>query len=150
MKRATVVSFGIIPVHPSPDGMKVLLVEQYGADGTHWGFPKGQAVPGESPTDTAERELREEVGIRLHKRIEGISFKQHYSFTFDETIVDKSVEYYIGLVKVPGFALQEKEIKDASWFNFTDARNRITFMSTKRILDDALEYIEENTDEIYL
>lgn len=149
MKRAVVNSFGVIPVHLSSDGPRVLVVEQYGAQGTHWGFPKGQPLPEERPYDTAERELREEVGLFMKKRIEGMSFKQVYSFTFEDTIVDKTVIYFIGIVKQPGFALQEKEIKNAGWYNFTDARNRLTFMNTKSMFDDAVEYLEENEDELY-
>lgn len=149
MKRAVVNSFGIIPIHQSADGRKVLLVEQYSAQGTHWGFPKGQAEEGETPKDTAERELREEVGLYISKIISGESYGENYSFTYEDTIVDKTVEYFIGYVRNPGFALKEDEISNAGWFNFTDARNKITHPSTRDIFDKAVEYLEENEDETY-
>jgi 8-oxo-dGTP pyrophosphatase MutT (NUDIX family) len=41
----------------------VLLVQ--GRMSKRWGFPKGHPEPGEQPSDTAARELREETGIQL-------------------------------------------------------------------------------------
>jgi len=144
MKRARIYSYGMIPVHQSVNGPEVLLVEQYSAEGTHWGFPKGKTEPGEEPLATAKREAREETGITFNTVLEGAHFTVNYSFTYEDTIVDKTVTYFIGFVDNPGLALQESEIKNAGWFKFDEARERLSHLNTKEMFDSAILYIKEN------
>ena len=143
MKRASIISYGVIPLYKSPDGLRVLVVEQFGAQGTHWGFPKGKPVPGERPQDTAKREAREEVGVQVKEFIDGVQLTQNYSFTYDDTIVDKTVHYMVGYVASPGLALQEKEVRNARWCSLDEGRNLLSFMNTKTMFDTAVAYIEE-------
>ncbi len=143
MQRVTIQSYGIIPIHRSSNGDQVLLVEQYSAQGTHWGFPKGKTMPGERPIDTAVREAREEVGLVFRKIHENDTFSEQYSFTYEDVIVDKTVVYYIGFVHNPGIAMREQEIKDAGWYSFEKARRKITFLNTQKILDAAADYLDQ-------
>jgi 8-oxo-dGTP pyrophosphatase MutT (NUDIX family) len=54
-------SFGIIPVALQEGGPPLFLIlRAY----RNWDFPKGGAEPGETPLETARRELAEETGIR--------------------------------------------------------------------------------------
>lgn len=141
MKRARIYSYGMIPIRQSVNGPEVLLVEQYSAEGTHWGFPKGKVEPGEEPLVTAKREAKEEVGISFSKILDGAQFTLNYSFTYEDTIVDKTVTYFIGFVESPGLALRESEIKNAGWYKLGEARERLSHLNTKEMFDAATLYL---------
>jgi bis(5'-nucleosidyl)-tetraphosphatase len=143
MKHVTIAAFGVIPVLTKAPEFTVLLVEQYSAEGTHWGFPKGKAEPHEAPTETALREMREEVGI-TPRLISEPAFTISYTFTYQDTIVHKTVTYFFGLVDQPGFALRESEIKDADWFSLEAARAKLTFENTRAVLDAAASYATDH------
>lgn len=141
MKRARVYSYGMIPVHQSVNGPEVLLVEQYSAEGTHWGFPKGKTEAGEEPLATAVREAQEETGLHFSTILKDAHFTVNYSFTYKDTIVDKTVTYFIGFVDQPGLALQENEIKNAGWYKLGSARERLSHLNTKEMFDSATIYL---------
>lgn len=54
-----VLSAGVIPVRRDGDRWLYLLLRAY----QYWDFPKGRRESGESPLETALREVREETGI---------------------------------------------------------------------------------------
>lgn len=144
MKRARIYSYGMIPVYQTVNGPEVLLVEQYSAEGTHWGFPKGKQETGEKPLETAKREAHEEVGIVFSKVLEEAHFTLNYSFTYEDTIVDKTVTYFIGFVDSPGLALRESEIKNAGWYKLGEARERLSHLNTKEMFDAAMLYLDNH------
>jgi 8-oxo-dGTP pyrophosphatase MutT (NUDIX family) len=59
MQAPTRRSYGIIPIAFEEGAPVFLILRAY----QHWGFPKGQAEPGEAPLEAARREMREETGI---------------------------------------------------------------------------------------
>lgn len=144
MKNTRILAYGVIPVYDSAEGRQVLLIEQYGAQGTHWGFPKGKANPGETPLEAAKRETREEVGLTFKEIIEDAYFTVNYSFTYEDTIVAKTVTYFLGFVNQPGLALQTAEVKQAGWYNIEEARRRLSFMNDKEMFDTAVVYLTEH------
>lgn len=144
MKHATIQAHGIIPVFTEGGTHKILLVEQYGAQGTHWGFPKGKVMPGESPLECAKREAKEEVGIAISDVVPDVYFGESYSFTYEDTIVNKDVTYFIGFTKAAGFALQASEVKNARWCTFEEALALLTYSSTKQVLEGAIAYLARN------
>jgi ADP-ribose pyrophosphatase len=56
-------SVGVLPLLP---GQRVLLVRQFRhvTQDFSWEIPGGGILPGESPKDAAQREMREEAGVR--------------------------------------------------------------------------------------
>lgn len=54
-----ILSAGVIPVRPTPEGFRFLLLRVY----SHWDFPKGEVEPGEDTLAAARREAAEETGI---------------------------------------------------------------------------------------
>lgn len=57
----------VVLIMHSPDGEKVLLNKEFRLAPGEWvyNFPAGLIDPGETPEQAAERELREETGLRL-------------------------------------------------------------------------------------
>lgn len=130
-------SFGVIPIQRR-DGHILFLVIQH--RGGHWAFPKGHANVGETELETARRELREETGIRDVEIKTNQIFEERYTkprWREPRKIIVKSVRYFIGEVKNPKLMLQASEIQDAKWVAYADARQLITFVASRTLLDDA-------------
>lgn len=124
-------SFGIVPIRIHEGKLQYLLIQhQVG----HWGFPKGHKNDGEVDAETARREFEEETGLELEKIYEEDSFDEKYSFASGNNNIDKTVRYFVGLVKDGKMNLQEAEIKNAEWLSYQAALDRLDYSEAKRIL----------------
>lgn len=136
-------AFGIIPVIREGDVWQVFLIHDIGSRGdTFWGFPKGHAEAGETPLETAKRELLEETALTVSKVFKEHPIRQQYSFTLGDDEIHKAVTYFIGEVGSTSFTLQEEEVKEAGWFSFEEARQKISYDSAKAILDQAVQQLD--------
>lgn len=136
-------SFGTIPYTRSNDEISFLLIHMYGsAGGTHWTFPKGRPEPWESPTETARRETKEEVGLEVEALDEAHPFVQSYSFSIGETLIKKTVTFYLAEVSVINLSLQEAEVKEARWCSPAEALELLTHHDTKRLLRSVVAYLQ--------
>jgi len=59
MTKPPVRSAGVIPIRRFGSETRVLILRCY----AYWDFPKGETSPGESPLETARREVAEETGL---------------------------------------------------------------------------------------
>jgi len=80
-----------IGVLPFVDDDTVVLVGQYRyvGRGFHWEIPTGAMTPGESETDTAQRELAEEAGYRAG-RLEKLC-----TFDTSKSVLDETAHLYL-------------------------------------------------------
>ena len=130
-------SFGVIPIQKI-DGQILFLVIQH--RGGHWAFPKGHANVGETELESAQRELREETGIRDVIIKTDQIFEERYSKSMwrePRRIIVKSVRYFIGEVNNPKLVLQASEVQDAKWATYAEARKLITFDAGRKLIDEA-------------
>ncbi len=93
-----VVNFGeAVAVLPITDDNKVILVEQYRAPINSWilEIPAGKVEPGESPEETARRELEEEIGYKAEQLEKMISIytTPGYSDEILHMYVAKNLKY---------------------------------------------------------
>ncbi|MGE3954016.1 MAG: bis(5'-nucleosyl)-tetraphosphatase [Parachlamydiales bacterium] len=117
-------SFGIIPLRKAQQWETYLVHHQKG----HWGFPKGHAEPGETPKQSAIRELLEETGLRVERFLSDTPLYDHYIYEKGE----KRVTYF--LAEVSGEArLQQAEIQQGEWLTLPEAKKRLTFEGSKEI-----------------
>ena len=67
MEKTTDVSYGVIPIRQVGDTWEVFLIHQFSNIGnnSYWVFPKGHPEAGETPEQTAKRELIEETGMTV-------------------------------------------------------------------------------------
>lgn len=133
-------SFGIVPVRREGTKIFYLLIQHRGG---HWSFPKGHAEPGETPLQTAKRELLEETGIQRADIREDRTFVEHYDTVKRGRDVDKTVTYFLGWVSDAAVQIQVEEVRDYAWLEFEDASRRITYEETRRILQDAARAAQE-------
>jgi 8-oxo-dGTP pyrophosphatase MutT (NUDIX family) len=104
--------------------------------GTRWGLPKGAVASGETSQQAALREVLEETGliadiVRLLDTIE-------YFFRAGESLIRKRVDFY--LMQFVGGTLtpQLSEVDDAQWFPLSEAIEKASFESERKLLEEAL------------
>jgi 8-oxo-dGTP pyrophosphatase MutT (NUDIX family) len=134
-------SFGIIPIHETDGGRRFLVVHQKKG---HWGFPKGHADPGESPTQTALRELAEETGITDCEVLGDGLFIERYAFIDRKgRRVDKTVTFFLGRVGDPSVEVQPDEVQDHAWLPADRVRDRLTFPEARELFSRVLAHLEQ-------
>ncbi len=144
MQTKTDVSYGIIPLRRVGDEWEVFLIHQFSKIGnnSYWVFPKGHPDDGESPLQTALRELKEETNLVPVKVEKEPTFKLEYSFVFDETKIDKTVEFFIGVIEETEFKVDTIEVKEAGWYTLDAAADRLDYQDTKQMFVAARAFIE--------
>ena len=103
---------------------------------TRWGLPKGAVGEGETSEAAALREVLEETGLeaRIVKPLDTIE----YFFRAGDTLIHKSVDFY--LMEYVGGELQPQlsEVDDVEWVELTSAVRRASFDSERKLLEMAL------------
>ncbi len=114
---------------------KVLLV--YEKTAQYWGFPKGHMESGENEIETAQREIKEEVGLE----VEIVTQKRYVlKYTIDNEIY-KTTVLYVAKPKNEQIKIQESEIEKAKWYSFKEALDILSFDNLKEILKNVIEDI---------
>jgi 8-oxo-dGTP pyrophosphatase MutT (NUDIX family) len=105
-----------------------------------WGLPKGAVSPGETSEQAALREVHEETG--LDAEIVGHLDTIEYFFRAGDTLIKKSVDFY--LMRYVGGTLtpQLSEVDDVEWVALAEAIQRSSFESERKVLSLALEQID--------
>ncbi len=104
---------------------------------TNWGFPKGHIENGESKEDTARREVLEETGIRI-KIIPGFVSTSEYTI---QGKVEKSVSIFVASTTDTQTKIQQEEIEDYIWLNYSKAIKKLKFENDRSILEKAHEFL---------
>jgi bis(5'-nucleosidyl)-tetraphosphatase len=119
----------------------------------HWEFPKGHIEKGETEEETVGREVFEETGINDLKIIPG--FKQYSKYFFRQYKENVSEEdrrkgKTPWVFKLVTFFIAEtgtKEVKISSehtgfiWLPIDEAVRKTTFKNSKKLLQEANDYI---------
>lgn len=131
----TVESFGVVPFRQDAGVWQVLLILH--KQGNHWGFPKGKANPGETPLQSASRELKEEVGLEISELLSPVPVMEQYQFRHKREKIFKIVQYFPSFVRGE-IRLQEEEIRDAKWLSFNEALDRLSFKEARHVLRECV------------
>ena len=123
------------------DGRREYLLVQHKAG--HWSFPKGHPDDGETPHETARRELAEETGLDAVRLLEAPGFEESYRFRKRSgTEVIKSVLYFIGHAPEGKLRLQASEVSDGKWGSASKTAGRMTFDEGRALLSEIERFLE--------
>ena len=114
----------------------VLMIKQ--SQASRFSFPKGHVESGESETETAEREVREETAVVI-KITE--SFRQTVSYS-PRPGVKKQVVYFVAQTDVKDIKPQEGEIVEVRWVDVERAAQMLGHANDRRVFSMALEHIQ--------
>jgi bis(5'-nucleosidyl)-tetraphosphatase len=109
----------------------VLLIQH--RSGGHWSFPKGHAEAGESPMQTAIRELAEETGLSVVRFIEHEPFMEQYHIEKNGVPTDKTVIYFLAEIRNEEISLQDAELIQYQWVSIEQASRIVTFPQAKAL-----------------
>ena len=111
---------------------KVLLVHQSSGN---WGFPKGHLEKGESETEAAIRETKEETNLDV--KIVDSSARYSIEYNTDKG-THKEAVYFLATKTSEEIVRQESEINEIKWFDFKEALETISFDNAKELLKKVL------------
>jgi 8-oxo-dGTP pyrophosphatase MutT (NUDIX family) len=109
-----------------------------------WQLPKGIVDPGESPQETAVREVREEAGIEtdLIKLIETIEYWYRSLKNGQPVRYHKFVHFYLMEYRSGDVSNHDHEVEEARWVSFEEAIEILEFKSEREVAEKAREIIE--------
>jgi 8-oxo-dGTP diphosphatase len=107
-----------------------------------WTFPKGLVEEGETPEETALREVAEETGVE--GKVEGDLGEITYWYTFEGERVFKRVRYYL-MSYVRGEPKPSWEVQDARFFPLKEASRLLKYKGDREILSRALRLLQDQT-----
>ena len=116
---------------------KVLLIRH--TKGRHISFPKGHVEPGETESQTAEREILEETGlkVRVDRRFRA---ENRYNIRPD---TQKLVVIFAATTDQEEIRPQPEEIAEACWVSVDEAATRLTYDRDRKIMRDAFAHIQK-------
>ena len=120
---------------------KYLIIKQCKG---HYSFPKGHVESDEYEEETALREIKEETNldVRLDTNFRYVS---SYSPKKD---VFKDVVFFLGYPLTFDLKVQEEEVIEADFYDYTNAYYLLTYDRDREILSYAKDYIEKNSIKI--
>ncbi len=106
------------------------------------GLPKGGPMDGETPEETAAREVREETGIVA--RVEDRLGQVDYTYRRGGRRVDKTVHFYLCVFEDGDTSDHDHEVDDARWMPLREARRRLSYPGERRMIEQALSILATN------
>ena len=130
-------SCGAVIFRRAEGGWNVLLIRH--TKGRHISFPKGHVEPGETESQTAEREILEETGlkVRVDRRYRA---ENRYNIRPD---TQKLVVIFAAVTTQAEITPQPEEIAEAFWLPVEEAATRLTYERDRKIMRDAFEHIQK-------
>ena len=130
-------SCGAVIFRKDEHGWNVLLIRH--TKGKHISFPKGHMETGELESQTAEREVFEETGIRVRvdRRYRA---ENRYNIRSD---IQKLVVIFAAVTTQREIIPQPEEIAEANWYPIDAALERLTYERDRKILREALVHIQK-------
>lgn len=131
---------GIVYRSNKQGGVEILLI----ADSkTRWTIPKGHIEEGETPRQTAEREIQEETGLKEMKMLDWLG-KINFRYRRIDTLVLMTTEIF--LVEALGDTnkiVPQEWMKGIKWFSANEALDKIEYDDIGKLILLALKKIRE-------
>ncbi|MFH0803226.1 MAG: reverse transcriptase-like protein [bacterium] len=119
---------------------KVCLIAKKG--GRIWALPKGRVEPGETPEETAYREVREETGFvaEVREKIDEINY--YFYWKDNQTLYHKIVFFYLMPLKEEVFHGRDSEADIVRWHTLGEAYRMLTYLNEKEVMRKAQKALQ--------
>ena len=121
------------------EAKKILYLLLHYEEG-HWDFPKGHIEKGEKTEETIRREIREETGITDLAFVDGFKETIRYFFWAGKKRILKFVVYTLAETSQKDVKLSFEHI-DHAWLSFEEAKAKITFATSRKVLEKANAFL---------
>ena len=107
---------------------------------SRWGLPKGAVTKGETSEAAALREVQEETGLEatIVKQLDTIE----YFFRAGDSLIRKRVDFYLMRHTGGTMTPQLSEVDDVEWVPLSEAIERASFDSEKKLLESAKQSLD--------
>jgi len=108
---------------------------------SRWGLPKGAVTKGETSEEAALREVQEETGLeaKIVKPLDTIE----YFFRAGDSLIRKRVDFYLMQHTGGTMTPQLSEVDDVEWVPLSEAIERASFDSERKLLETAQQSLAE-------
>ena len=131
------ITSGAVVYRKNTGKIEYLLLESQNK-GHFWGFPKGHVEGNETLEETAKREIKEETQFLTPI---DTSFHVYTEYDLPNANRKQMTLYTADLTQSEDIHLQAEEIKNCGWFNYADARERLTYNNLKQLLDQVNDHL---------
>lgn len=114
------------------DGKVEILLAQDAKD--RWTIPKGHIEPGETPRQTAEREIQEETGLKEMDILNHLG-KTQFRYRRQNSLVLMAMHVF--LVRAKGDTnklVKEEWMNGLKWFPFNEALDKIEYEAIEKLV----------------
>ena len=131
------ITSGAVVYRKNNGEIEYLLLESQNK-GHFWGVPTGHVEGNETLEETAKREIKEETQLVLPI---DTSFHVYTEYDLPNGNRKQMTLYTADLTQSEDIHLQAEEIKNCGWFNYADARERLTYDNLKQLLDQVNDHL---------
>jgi len=117
---------GCVVFRDDKENLRYLVISS--STNEHWVLPKGHIDPGESPEETALRELREETGV-LGETVKPLSIQRFNKF--GKKVI---AQYYLVRMKGSEPSMENRQLR---WEDKEAALELLSFTESKNAIQDA-------------
>ncbi len=137
-------SAGAVVIHKGKQ-IEYLLLLHIGLSKSkkHWDFPKGHIEKDETEDETIIREVREETDLDDIKLYPQFRESIKYFFQKDKKTIFKTVIFRLAESKTKNVKISSEHI-DYIWLPYEQALDAVTYISAKRVLKKARDYLLKN------
>ena len=127
-------------IYLKQDGKLLYLVINETAESlTTWGLVKGHVEGSETETQTAIREIYEEVGLTIRLIP---NFREVIKYIIPSTQKKKQVVFFLCESNTTFIRYNGSEILQYKWLEYADAYEALTFTDTKDVLAKANDFLQ--------
>ncbi|MGH3859457.1 NUDIX hydrolase [Actinokineospora sp.] len=108
-----------------------------------WSLPKGHIEPGETPEQTAVREVAEETGIE-GEVVQPLGTIDYWFIADGAKRIHKTVHHFLLVAHSYELSDEDLEVTEVAWVAFDDLEARLAYADERRLVRKARQLLSEH------